>query len=98
MLTQQQWMYVGIIVLLLAVGWRMGMLPSVISDPLNTYVPDSIQGVIKEGGCSAAATMSGMPKCEDLATDAQCGMFPSACEFFENKCRSRPLSPAEKGL
>lgn len=44
----------------------------------------------------AASACPALGKCEDLTTDAQCGVCPSACEWMSNACRSRELTAAEQ--
>ena len=107
MMTQQQWMYLAVALIVLAIGWRKQMLPGAVSSLLDDWVPAVIKDPIMTIGADAPAVPAAAvpaadaakpkPECEKFETDAQCGYAKDACEWFENKCRSRPLTKEESG-
>jgi hypothetical protein len=98
-------MYIAIAIVAVMIGWKYDMLPAALADMLNMYMPSPVANAVKGCGCNkkeeAAVPVGQLPpgsKCEDFRTETQCGLYPSMCEFMADKCRSRPLTPQEKGV
>lgn len=86
-----QLMYIVLIVAALLIGYKMKMLPNQITYFIDMFMPMS--PIINTPPIVPGITA----KCEDFTTNTQCGLLPNACEWMDNKCRSRTLTPAEQG-
>lgn len=82
-------------VAVIAVLYKMCMLPNAVSQLIGGFLPMSMAPCSEHPAEPAHAPM---PKCEDIPTEPQCGLFPNACQWMESGpgCRSRELSVAEK--
>ena len=92
---------IAIVIVLVLAMWHLCLLPPSIEQQITDMMPKSLKSMACK--CSphtaqaVAATPAAVPKaaCESFKTNTECGMYPSACDFFENKCRSRPLTSSE---
>lgn len=88
--------------LAVVIAWRLALLPKTVSSLLDQYVPKLVADTIKGAPPApppqqqVAAACPPKSKCEDYRTNAQCGLCPSACEWFDTSCRSRGLTPTER--
>ena len=100
-MTPTTYAIVGVVATL--VLWKMNMLPTSISEMLFTYMPNFIAQffspipvvvvpVSTTTAESAAAACPPKGGCESSVDEKQCGVCPSACEWFESKCRSRKVN------
>ena len=99
-ITSQQITYIVYGALLIAILWRIEMLPSMMSNVLDKYLPVSIANFVKGEQVVAAAVDADVcppkGKCDDFRSDKQCGLCPNGCQWVDQKCKSRGLTPPEK--
>lgn len=96
---QNRYLLFGIAIVLLL--WRFNQLPRMLAQQLDAWMPKTIADIVKGSPAVTAPDESaaGCPpqgKCEEFRTNTQCGICPSACQWIENKCRSRGITPEEK--
>jgi hypothetical protein len=95
MLTTPQYVIIAVVAVLLL--YKFDMLPEMINGPLNSYLPNMIKNIIKpqpqiavpvvipDAAATAPAKLPEGVKCDSL-DEKQCGMYPAACMFKDNKC------------
>ena len=103
MLTNEQFRYLLVAIVAIALAWRFQYLPASLAQLLDKYVPHTVAHVVKgeEEPSKLDQKTAGCPpksSCEDFVTNTQCGICPSACEWLNEKCtaRARSLTPDEK--